>query len=113
MRDLYFRGKVNDKWVYFNLFSGINDDIDIKTISQFTGLYDSKLKEIFEGDILRYINFDRKEELYIVEYSEDTASFMLCKPNFKHKNPINQNIITSLGFEIIGNIYDDPELLNS
>ena len=113
MRILEFRGKEKDKWVYFNLFSGINDDIDIKTIGQFTGLYDVKFKEIFEGDILRYINFDRKEELYTIEYSEDTASFMLCKPNFKHKSPMNQEHLNSLGFEIIGNIYDDSELLNS
>ena len=113
MRILEFRGKKDDRWVSLNLFSGISDAIDIETISQFTGLYDVKFNEIFEGDILKYINFDKKEELYIVEYSEDTASFMLCKPNFKHKSSMNQEHINSLGFEIIGNIYDDPELLNS
>lgn len=112
MRILEFRGKKDGRWVSLNLFSSVSDAIDIETIGQFTGLYDSKLKEIFEEDILRYINFDRKEELYIVEYSEDTASFMLCKPNFKHKSPMNQEHINSLGFEIIGNIYDDLELLN-
>lgn len=111
MRILEFKGKKKDKWIYFNLFSGVSDDIDIKTISQFTGLYDVKFKEIFEGDILRYINFDGDEVLYIVEYSEDTASFMLCKPNFKHKNSINQNIITSLGLEIIGNIFDNENII--
>lgn len=113
MRGIYFRGKKDGRWVYLNLFSGVSDAIDIKTIGQFTGLYDCNEKEIYEGDILRYINFDKKEELYIVEYSEDTASFMLCKPNFKHKSPMNQEHINSLGFEIIGNIYDNPELLNS
>lgn len=113
MRSIYFRGKNKDRWIYLNLFSGVSDDIDIKTISQFTGLHDAEFKEIFEGDILKTINFEGEELLYIVEYSEETASFMLCKPGIKkYKSPIHQRQIDTLGFKIIGNIHDNPELLN-
>lgn len=74
-----------------------------ETIGQFTGLKDKNGKEIYEGDIL----IDDEDEIAIVQYSEVDAMFEI----------IVDNIVTNFSNEssewwrIIGNIYDNPELL--
>jgi uncharacterized phage protein (TIGR01671 family) len=79
-----------------------NEDI---IISQFTGLLDKNGKEIYEGDIVKNIHF---EEKYEVVYNINTASFELWDNNFR------LNAMDIWGNKnIIGNIYENPELLNS
>ena len=113
MRIIEFRGKKDGRWVSLNLFSGVSDAIDIETICQFTGLYDCNEKEIYEGDILKYIHWENKEEiLYYITFEDEMGSFVLQKPLVKHKNNITQMEIYGLKLEVIGNIHDNPELLN-
>ena len=70
------------------------------TIGQFTGLYDKNGKEIYEGDILR----EGKDVFIEVVY--DAPQFCYKDNDFGYKflnHPEN--------FEVIGNIYDNKELL--
>ena len=89
--------------------------IKIETIGQFTGLRDSIGREIYEGDIIR--SFDRKGEpiIHYLLYDNEEAGFVAvlkgsAKGDFGYGR-CYQQWITECEKEIIGNIYDDPELL--
>lgn len=83
------------------------------TIGQYIGWHDKNGQEIYEGDIIR----DETEptgnnELGVVVYDEQKAMFALL---FKDKhNPINYGLYDCKQneLEIIGNIHDNPGLLN-
>ena len=68
---------------------------------QYTGLIDRNGAEIHEGDIIAY---DERDNVAKVEYI--AAGFYL---NFKQN--IRQ-LIPDIRIEVIGNIYESPELLN-
>jgi len=80
-------------------------------IMQYTGLKDKKGKEIFEGDI--DINFD------VVGWCEKTASFQFFIYDFPNREKISCHCFSCEGnfnfndgeIEIIGNIYENQELL--
>jgi uncharacterized phage protein (TIGR01671 family) len=87
---------------------------------QFTGLLDKNGKEIYEGDILTadfypYMDEGVRNYLSIVEW--EAPGFM----GFKHLvNSTKRGISDGIGeyleeteqFEVIGNIYENPELLS-
>ena len=120
MREILFRGKcVSDgHWVHGLLISiggelsmlTSNNGLDraypvlSETVGQYIGLADKNGRKIFEGDIVKY-----KEHILQVEYAEEYASY------FFHNNG---SVIgectakyTKEYAEIIGNIHDNPELL--
>ena len=141
MRDIKFRGfTINeekygngkDGWIYGNLLlldnkkaqiQDINDDnffkfIDIKSLGQYTGLHDKNGKEIYEGDIIEFSydmfvgNFDTfvakgkvvfEEGAFYIEVFENERT---TKDEAYLLYSINLDTI-----EVIGNIYDNPELL--
>ena len=77
-----------------------------ETVGQFTGLIDKNGKKIFEGDIVRY--GDTIHEV-VFEQRNGTAYFGLVYSEaetlpFGHYQDLRQ-------IEVIGNIYDNPELL--
>ena len=85
------------------------------TFGQFTGLHDSIGREIYEGDIIR--SFDSKGEpiIHHLLYDNEEAGFVAilkgsAKGDFGYGR-CYQQWITECEKEIIGNIYDDPELL--
>lgn len=74
-------------------------------VMQFTGLKDKNNKKIYEGDILK-----SKGKIYFAAYK--MASFELRKES----DPVNcasgrRNYCDWLLMEVIGNIYESPELL--
>jgi hypothetical protein len=69
----------------------------------FTGLKDDSNKEIYEGDLIRFLNGN----ILWVEWNDDTCQFQ-----FSDGSPINDGETYSIYKLIIGNIYETPELLS-
>lgn len=90
-------------------------DFEGVIFTQSTGLKDKNGKEIFEGDIL--IVTDDHSWLEVVSYSKEKAMFVTEEINRKFKipkTPLYDLFDTSIfDFEIIGNIYENKELLDA
>ena len=85
---------------------GIYGRIDVNTIGQYTGLHDKNGKEIYEGDIVLITR------PCILEKGE--VKFMNGCFTIKSKDTLlmlYQCEINNFKLEVIGNIYDNPELL--
>lgn len=90
--------------------------IDPKTVGQFTGLKDKNGKEIFEGDIVkRYRSpFLKAKWEYLIEtVIKEKASLLLGREFGKNFGtiPFDSPFAKSDLLEVIGNIYENPELL--
>lgn len=130
MREIKFRGKteeMNSWWTFGNLVICDNGDYQIghctkygdtyyrnkvfkETVGQYTGLKDKNGKEIYEGDIV-YIKGET-EILDIkgkVEYSETFAQYIIT--NTKNIMYEAEPLGDYENIEVMGNIYDNPELL--
>lgn len=73
-----------------------------ETVGQYTGLTDRNGKKIFEGDIVEY-----KEEYGEIEYHNQEAMFVVCFDTWL----MDFDHCYGKELEIIGNIHDNPELL--
>lgn len=87
-----------------------NNTIDPETLGQFSGLCDKNGKEIYEGDILHTITFSFKPEEYTAIIIYDNCRFQLS--NGRNLFYFGQSDLTKMDDTIvIGNIYDNPELI--
>ena len=82
-------------------------------IMQFTGLKDKNGKEIYEGDILQN---DQEESIVSVRWDETGANWQFTEHNIFMDDGVGRgNWNLNMGFakqcEVIGNIYENPELL--
>lgn len=75
--------------------------VDIQTIGQFTGMLDKNSQKIFEGDIVLNENGIRYECTFATKYAR--FAFRRSGVAFGWFNPKS--------CEVIGNIYDNPTLL--
>lgn len=134
MREILFRGKRADncEWAYgaptkdnhgkmvmvestfeceeYNCRGANCLYVDENTVGQYTGLTDKNGKRIFEGDILR-LAYHPKEDV-IIEWHDGRFNFR------KRNHPKDYGYerlccvqIAVSHLRVIGNIYDNPELL--
>ena len=125
MREILFRGKRldNGDWVYgYYVHIGpvscqrayiipeyasslYVNEVDPSTVGQYTGLKDKNGKKVFEGDIIRKTNKGRHPEIFI-------ANIRTCFYTNEevYYSPFD-HFTESCEYEIIGNIHDNPELL--
>lgn len=123
MREIKFRGYGKDAkhWIYGSLLDersagivAIQDEdchvweVEPESVGQYTGHYDEMGTELYEGDIVSGY-FEEDEWPAVVEWDEVTASFVLegqC-------SQIRFDEMGGLEIEIVGNIHDNPELLEA
>ena len=134
IREVIFRGKRlhDNKWIYGNFVSDCegnphiieprffcedghhlqyedNTDTPVfiipETVGQYTGLTDKNGVRIFEGDIVSLVKHDGL--IYKVVYVPCRYELV----NSKGVNCFVLDIYKSENIEVIGNIYDNPELL--
>ena len=120
MREILFRGKredngrwiqgdyqhfhiENDIYVYIGRWGEEMRSVKPETVGQFTGLTDKNGTKIFEGDILSENGY-----LFVVVWDQAWARFKLQHDGRCYQYPEwNRGI----QMEIVGNIHDNPELL--
>jgi|JI10StandDraft_1071094.scaffolds.fasta_scaffold285050_5 hypothetical protein len=107
MRDIKFRAWNSEKpeMLLLGDLTGVNWNIKFifknYEIMQFTGLIDMNGVDVYESDILKITNpFTKRSVIKTVWWNSETARF--------------NGIPTSLTnvYEVIGNVYSNPELLN-
>ena len=130
--------EVSEHWEGFGMGEHTVTDqqkylVDPETVCQYTGLKDSNGNRVFEGDIVRYA--DRLDYGCYTESIENPAEYEGCNysdifttdkvvygikhdyPAFDlHDHDFECNALSELNngdwhYEVIGNIFDNPELL--
>ena len=134
MKNILFRGKTNKydryiekgSWIYgdyVNLKDGTSilpyiygvGEVCRDTVGQYTGVDDKNGKKLFEGDVVKFISEDSVEIHALCVYDVDLLQFAFeTKFSYYTFSDIVSRYDQGLAekFEIIGNIFDNPELVN-
>ena len=128
-REILFRGRRDKEWIdgWYLEIDGISYilpidghlrdvvEVDLSTVGQYTGLIDKHGVKIFEGDIIKQINFyDHLKIQGQVVYGK-AAQYIVRHTYTKQENPYKNGktkaFAVSTRCEVIGNIHDNPELM--
>jgi len=134
MREIKFRGKRidNGEWVYgafvpdaletpdndlttwgfirrYNRDIGKMETIEVarESVGQYTGLCDKNGKEIYERDVLLWGDDNRQNQVVFSQGSFQMQRYGGLAP-LRYHNLVNSEAMNA---EVIGNIHDNPELL--
>ena len=138
-REILFRGKRIDtgEWVEGDLFQDKDFEItcitkwecsaktsfrqwdpskylvDPETVGQYTGIYDKNGRRIFEGDIVTIPNSKKQGLPAVIRWSQSETRFEISRMGYQPL-PLDP-LFSRNGYysrcEIVGNIHDNPELL--
>jgi len=112
----YNRNPHTEKWTIHDPSTGLETDIDETTIGQYTGMHDRSGKEIYESDIVAMMRTpEKRQRRELVRHVvtchnvcdwvfESLANEVLGLMMFNHSD------FDSYRFEVVGNIFDNPEL---
>ena len=125
MREILFRGKradngewetgslviirdgCSDKEVFIaDKMTGYHTPVIPETVGQYTGLHDKNGRKIFEGDIVEYGGTHHQ---VVFEKRCGNAYFGIVMSEIETWG--FSNVTPANGMEVIGNIYDNPELM--
>ena len=134
MREILFKAKRldNGEWIYWNIYGELCREsgkrerlsikkgatthyydyinqvyqiIDIKTICQYTGLTDKNRRKIWENDVVKIAYFDVSDEIGWIKYSNCGMRYYFVVGTEIY------SIDDSCDIEVIGNTFDNPELI--
>ena len=128
MREILFRGKRldNSAWETGSLvilrmdchdaqyyiadkMTGYHTPVDPSTVGQYTGLLDKNGERIFEGDIAKVLQGKDKDIAYV---GFENGAFMLYpKTGNIYERTLWEYWYNDWDVEVIGNVTDNPELL--
>ena len=137
MREIIFRGKSknNNEWIYgfyspliwypsfkqtpsIKTFKGVDMEINPETLGQYTGIKDKNGTKIFEGDILcmtfkdEWANNEERKVYYFIKFNDGMfATFYYDFLDEVEEDRLCEALIEVDKLEVVGNIYDNPQLL--
>ena len=101
----YLYGIWERRYILWGMTNDVPDmiEVDQSTICQCTGLKDKNGKLIWENDILNSGNL-------VVTWREELASYCITKKGWMYQHFFGE-AVDAFDCEVIGNIFDNPELL--
>ncbi|WP_260144022.1 YopX family protein [Leuconostoc citreum] len=126
MRDIKFRAwnssisvLANVIEIRFNQNSILTDDskflwdLNKAVLEQYTGLKDKNGVEIYENDIIHVQSNLYKDHIGAIIWSQGTAGFCISDNTneFNIPRPLGIQMDGFLSYEVIGNIHENPDLL--
>ena len=128
MREILFRGKRLDNFAWetgslvivrmdchdaqyyiADKMTGYHTPVDPSTVGQYTGLKDKNGKRIFEGDVAKVLQGKDKDIAYV---GFENGAFMLYpKTGNIYERTLWEYWYNDWDVEVVGNITDNPELL--
>lgn len=126
MREILFRGKrkLGNEWIEGSLHTEkFTDDEEYlccevcqcdvypETVGQYTGLTDKNGTKIFEGDIVAgAVRWQERPKNGLVAFESGSFGLIWYRGEAEQFNPFTS--MCNVEYEVIGNIHDNPELLN-